>query len=48
MPYLHYERKSEQALIPHDPTLLENDVYNDWQFQVLVTGNRAENQFHLS
>ena len=33
------ERKSEQAHIPHAPTLLENAVYNEWQFQVLVTGN---------
>ena len=28
------ERKSEQAHIPHAPTLLENAVYNEWQFQV--------------
>ena len=34
------ERKSEQAHIPHAPTLLENAVYNEWQFQ--VTGNRTE------
>ena len=27
------ERKSEQAHIPHAPTLLENAVYNEWQFQ---------------
>ena len=33
------ERKSEQAHIPHAPTLLENAVYNEWQFQALVTGN---------
>ena len=33
------ERKSEQAHIPHASTLLENAVYNDWQFQALVTGN---------
>ena len=32
------ERKSEQAHIPHAPTLLENVVYNEWQFQALVTG----------
>ena len=32
-------RKSEQAHIPHAPTLLENAVYNEWQFQELVTGN---------
>ena len=32
------ERKSEQAHIPHAPTLLENTVY-EWQFQALVTGN---------
>ena len=42
------ERKSEQAHITHAPTLLENAVYNEWQFQALVTGNRTENQFHLS
>ena len=41
-------RKSEQAHIPHAPPLLENTVYNEWQFQALVTGNRTENQFHLS
>ena len=33
------ERKSEQAHIPHAPTLLENALYNEWQFQELVTGN---------
>ena len=34
------ERKSEQAHIPHAPTTLpENAVYNEWQFQALVTGN---------
>ena len=27
------ERKSEQAHIPHAPTLLENAVNNEWQFQ---------------
>ena len=38
------KRKSEQAHIPHDPTLLENAVYNEWQFQALpvVTGNRTK------
>ena len=36
------ERKSEQAHIPHAPTLLENAVYNEWQFHALVTGNRAK------
>ena len=29
------ERKSEQAHIPHAPTMLENAVYNEWQFQAL-------------
>ena len=43
---IYNERKSEQAHIPHAPTLLENA--NEWQFQALVTGNRTENQFHLS
>ena len=33
------ERKSEQAHIPHAPTLLENAVYNEWQFQALGKGN---------
>ena len=42
------ERKSEQAHIPHAPTLLENVVYNEWQSQALVTGNQTENQFHLN
>ena len=32
------ERKSEQAHIPHAPTLLENAVYNEWQFQALAYG----------
>ena len=36
------ERKSEQAHIPHAPTFLENAVYNEWQFQALVTGNRTK------
>ena len=41
------ERKSEQAHIPYAPTLLENAVYNEWQFQALVRGNlQTENQFH--
>ena len=44
---LKNERKSEQAHIPHAPTLLENAVYNEWQFQALVKGSRTENQFHL-
>ena len=37
------ERKSEQAHIPQVPT-----VYNEWQFQALVRGNRTENQFQIS
>ena len=44
-PYKYFkinERKSEQAHIPHAPTLLENAVYNEWQFQALVTGNRTK------
>ena len=45
---LFNERKSEQAHIPHAPTLLENAVYNEWQFKALVTSNRTKNQFHLS
>ena len=39
-----HERKSEQAHIPHAPTLLENAVYNEWQFQALVTGNLTKNE----
>ena len=42
------ERNSEQAHISHAPTLPENAVYNEWQFQALVKGNRTENQFYLS
>ena len=42
------ERKSEQAHIPHAPTLPENAVYNEWQFPALVTGIRTKNKFHLS
>ena len=38
---LKNERKSEQAHIPHAPTLLENAVYNEWKFQALVTGNQT-------
>ena len=40
--FIMNERKSEQAHIPHAPTLLENAVYNEWQFQALVTGNRTK------
>ena len=36
------KRKSEQAHILHAPTLLENAVYNECQFQALVTGNRTK------
>ena len=43
---MYNERKSEQAHIPHAPTLLENAIHYEWQFQALVTGNRTEN--HLS
>ena len=45
---INNERKIEQAHIPHAPTLLENVVYNEWQFQALVMGNQTEDQFHLS
>ena len=50
---LHYqnifinERKSEQAHIPHAPTLLENAVYDKWQFQALGTGNRKKRGYKL-
>ena len=40
---MYNERKSEQAQLPHARTLLVNAVYNEWQFQALVTGNRTEN-----
>ena len=40
--YMRNERKSEQAHIPHAPTLLENAVYNEWQFQALGMGNRTK------
>ena len=36
------ERKSEQAHIPHAPTLFENAVYNERQFQAQVTVNQTE------
>ena len=38
------EKTSEQAHIPHAPTLLENAVYNEWQFKTLVTGNRTKKE----
>ena len=41
------ERKSEQAHIPHAPTLLENAVYDKWQFQALGTGNRKKRGYKL-
>ena len=41
------ERKSEQAHIPHAPTLLENAVYNELQFQALATGNRTKKGYKL-
>ena len=41
-PAYHNERKSEQAHIPQAPTLLENAVYNEWQFHALGTGNRTK------
>ena len=37
------ERKSEQAHIPHAPTLLENAVYNEGQFQALGMSNQPKN-----
>ena len=42
-----YERKSEQAHIPHASTLLEKAVYNEWQFQALGTGNRKKRGYKL-
>ena len=41
------ERKSEQAHIPQAPTLLENAVYNEWQFQALASGNRTKKGYKL-
>ena len=46
-PYRFDERKSEQAHILHAPTLLENAVYNEWQFQALATGNRTKKGYKL-
>ena len=40
--HYNYERKSEQAHIPHAPTLLENAVYNVWQFQALGMGYQTK------
>ena len=31
--HINNERKTEQAHIPHAPTLLVNAVYNEWEFQ---------------
>ena len=45
--YMLNEIKSEQAHIPHAPTLLENAVYNEWQFQALATGNRTKKGYKL-
>ena len=42
------ERKSEQAHIPHAPTLLENAVYNEWQFQAIVTGNLTKKGTYIA
>ena len=39
--FKNHKRKSEQAHIPHAPTLRENAVYNKRQFQALVTGNQS-------
>ena len=36
------ERKSEQAHIPHAPTLLENAVYNEWQFIASISDVQSE------
>ena len=44
---LFNERKSEQAHIPHAPTLIENAVYNEWQFQALATGNGTKKGYKL-
>ena len=41
------ERKSEQAHKPHAQTLLENAVYNEWQFQALAMGNRTKKGYKL-
>ena len=45
--FLGNERKSEQAHIPHAPTLLENAVYDEWQFQALATGNWTKKGYKL-
>ena len=42
------ERKSEQAYIPHAPTMLDNASHNDWHCHALVMGNRNENHNRTS
>ena len=41
-------RVSEQANIPHTPTLLDNEGYNEWQCHVYMMGNRTENHNQIS
>lgn len=36
------ERKSEQAYIPHAPTLLGNAAHNEWQCHAIGMGNLTE------
>ena len=36
------ERKSEQAHIPHAPTLLENAVYNECQFHASISDGQSD------
>ena len=37
------EIKSEQAHIPHTPTLLDNYAHNEWQCHALVIDNQTYN-----
>ena len=41
-PHHGMKERVSKPHIPHAPTLLENAVYNEWQFQALVTGNRTK------
>ena len=41
------KRTSEQAHIPHAPTLLENAVYNEWQFQAKRRAIRQKRGYKL-
>ena len=42
------KRVSEQANIPHTPTLLDNAAHNEWQCHVYMMGTRTENHNQIS